>query len=153
MANLCFRSSGSLGGRLCAVGLSLSQRYRFRKIAGCAKRARTPWWGTACRACGLRAPVLPHHYPRGWSILQDALLASRGATGSLRRHCSVGVKPNLPPVDLIAAERARLGALIEEQCRKLIDWVEADHKKSGCSPPQACAALTMTVSRRLRRTN
>ena len=56
-------------------------------------------------------------------------------------------------VDLIAAERARLGALIEEQCRKLIDWVEADHKKSGCSPPQACAALTMTVSRRLRRTN
>ena len=32
-------------------------------------------------------------------------------------------------VDLIAAERARLGALIEEQCRKLTDWVEADHKE------------------------
>jgi hypothetical protein len=31
-------------------------------------------------------------------------------------------------VDLIAAERALLGALIEEQCRRLIDWVEADQK-------------------------
>jgi hypothetical protein len=31
-------------------------------------------------------------------------------------------------VDLIAAERERL-VLIEEECRKLIDWVAADHKK------------------------
>src|SRR5262249_40403685 len=78
-------------GSLCRGG------YRVRKIAGCAKQARTPWWGTACRACNLRAPVLPYDYPRGWPVLQGALSKLR-RNRLLKKVSFRRCKPNLPPI-------------------------------------------------------
>ena len=76
------------------LGFPCRHDYRVQKIAGCAKRARTRCWWTACRACGLHAPVLQHDYPRGRPIVQGAF--ARELRRLPRRHRPPNMGANLP---------------------------------------------------------
>ena len=91
-----------------------------------------------CRACRLRAPVMPRDYLRRPPAVQDALLTSCAATGA-QEGVVPCAEPNCRPSDLYTVE---VGELLIAQF-PLLTTRDMDGRLSEGWPPQRSRKPTM----------